>query len=201
MGMDRTIADGLNIALNEADIVAVRFGSNDVPQAEVDLDVLAMSDSKDLPETQVTLVLTPVSRVVASLRMGNWDDADAEVVPLTLAGLPAAVASFGAQPIYGWEFFDADEPEWLDRLSLDVRFASAGDEHHTLELFQEGWGDRHLDLRIWFGEIAVHARDGGTVSLDKVIADCRRWWEAFFAGDRRTMTGRTLPGPPQPEPF
>ncbi|HEU5107658.1 MAG TPA: hypothetical protein VFT95_03695 [Micromonosporaceae bacterium] len=65
------------------------------------------------------LNLDGLRRRAASLRDGWWNDPEAAVLPLTLAGLDAAVRSFGGCPIYGWEFIDPPQ----DSLPVAIRKA------------------------------------------------------------------------------
>src|SRR5262249_19144624 len=109
-------------------------------EATVILEVLTIPEEGPAPDdTTATLILGGVSRVVASLRSGRWNDAEAAVQPLALADLDGIVRSFGGCSIYGWEFVDP-RPEswrdWRDRLSLDAKL-SADAGSHVLELFQE----------------------------------------------------------------
>ena len=60
---------------------------------------------------------------MASLREGRWDDQTVRAVPLTLDVLSSSVRSFGALPIYGWDFVDPPEEQWAhwqDRLSFNA---------------------------------------------------------------------------------
>lgn len=182
--------DGLNVALNEAtwcDLVAVP----DRRRVAVGLNVLTLPAEGPAPEdTAVILLLDGVSRVAASLRHGRWDDASAQVEPLTVPTLTDAVRSFGGQALCGWEFVDppADSwADWRDRLSLDAAL-STEPAPHVLELFQESaMGEpRHLDVRVWFSELQVVRRTGKPVPLTEFVAGGRRWWDALYAGDPRT---------------
>jgi hypothetical protein len=145
-----------------------------------------------------TVVLDGVSRLVGSLRLGRWDQLDAEVVALSVEELSEAVRSFGATPLYGWEFFDTPDESWrrwAGRLSLDVRW-SAVDARHTLRLFKEArqhGEDRHLDLPAWFTTVSVYDADEHEVSLDDFAAGGKRWWDAMYSGDPRTKSSGIVP--------
>ncbi|MHB1987410.1 MAG: hypothetical protein ACYCSF_05430 [Acidimicrobiales bacterium] len=190
MKLSEELRAGLDIALNEADFCDIRINERG---GEVRLLMVVLTLPRDGPapeDTRTVLSCTGVSRIVASLREGRWDDATAEVVPLRLAELPSTVRSFGSQPVYGWEFIDAPasrRPVWRDRASLDFS-VGRGRGEHSIDLFQAsiGEGHRHLDLRIEFDDLAVTDADDRTVPLEDFAAGGRRWWAALEAGDART---------------
>jgi hypothetical protein len=74
------IREGLNTALNEASLISVHV-DRDTRTAWVTLSVLMLPEDDGPPpaDPRVLLRLHPVGRVAASLRGGNWDDADAAV--------------------------------------------------------------------------------------------------------------------------
>ncbi len=182
--------DGLNIALNEATWIGISVDTT-ARRARLLLDVLSLpQDGPAPPECPVVLTLDRVSRIAASLRKGRWDDAEAQVTPLALDDLDAAVRSFGGCPIYGWEFFDPPAESWLhwrERLSLDARLARE-ESPHVIDLFQEGGSaePRHLDLRIWFELLRVTTPDERDIPLSGFIASGVRWWDGLHSGDHRT---------------
>jgi hypothetical protein len=153
-------------------------------------------------ERIVSLSLLEVDRVVASLRDGLWNDPSAYVRPFSLDELDAVVGSFEVQPIYGWRFFDVDAATFDqlgDRISLDISIPK-GRLDHTLDLFQEsGAGPaRHLDLRLWFGDLRARGHDGRALVLDEVAAGASRWWDAMYQGDPRVQGHGIVPAGPWP---
>jgi hypothetical protein len=182
----------LDVALNESSWLGIRVYA-DRREVALGFEVLTLpeGDGGDGSET-LTLRLQGVSRIVASLRSGRWDDADARVETLTLGELRAVVASFHGQPVYGWEFFDLGDDAWAgwrDRVSLDVRFVQR-ESPHSLQLFQEAgpteFGTRHLDFRVWFDRIWAYDQDGVDLDLAEIARGGRRWWDALRRGDERT---------------
>src|SRR5262245_3785484 len=113
-----------DVALNEASLVGLEVEAAE-GWAGLTLSVLSLPpDGGPEPgDPRVQLVLQPLGRIAASLRQGAWDDHDAPVAPLGLEKLHAAVAGFGQQPIYGWEFLDVPDEKtfarWRERLSLE----------------------------------------------------------------------------------
>jgi hypothetical protein len=183
--------EGLNVALNEATWAAISMDTT-ARHARLLLHVLSLppDDVTTAGSSGVVVALNRVSRIAASLRMGSWNDGTAEVVPLDLADLDAAVRSFGGCPIYGWQFIDPPEESWAnwrDRLSVDARL-DREESPHVIDLFQEGGSaqPRHLDLRIWFAQIRIITRDDRDIALPEFIAAGVRWWDGLHSGDPRT---------------
>ncbi len=173
----------------------------------ITLSLLMLPENGPAPEdSRIQVLLHPVGRVAASLRMGRWDDDSATVQPFKLNELLSVVQSFQGLPIYGWEFFDLSEDKfrsWSNRLSLDWDGDPSGMEH-SISLFQEGSvPERILDLRIWFREIEFRSPDGSPVHIQNVISDGKRWWDGLYSGDKRTEGHGIFPGKPdgvQPAP-
>jgi hypothetical protein len=167
------------------------------------LTVLARDETgAETRDPRRTLRLSGVSRLVASYRAGTWDDAEAEVLPLDPDGLRELLRRNGGTPIYGWEFVDHDDrtwPQWRQRLSLDLALGGPGGHHLTL--FQDLQGLAHLDARVWFSDLSVHAGDGRRLDLDAFIADGVRWWDAMYAGERSDLApGIAAVRPEEPKP-
>jgi hypothetical protein len=142
----------------------------------------------------VSLLLSPVGRVVASLREADWADPSAAAVPFQVSELLGVVQSFHGLPVYGWEFFDMHDgalAKWGNRLSLDWTSGDDG-RSHSITLFQEA-GNRILDLIVWFDHLEVRSADGEVIQLDQFVADGKRWWEALYAGDPRTAGRGIVP--------
>jgi hypothetical protein len=189
---------GLGIAFNEATLLGVEV-SPDSSLCGITLAVLTLPESGPAPkDSRLQVLLRPVGRVAASLRMGRWDDDRAPVQQFTLTELLSVVESFKS-PIYGWEFFDLGDDKfksWSNRLSLDWQGDPAGVDH-SISLFQEGSvPERILDLRIWFREIEFRRPDGTPVQIEDVISGGKRWWDALYAGDKRTEGHGIVPGKP-----
>ncbi|WP_069165293.1 hypothetical protein [Nocardia altamirensis] len=190
-GMDTA---GLNVALSEATCLGLEV---DAPagQLRLGLEVLTLPAEQGTPteDSRVKLTFTGVSRVAASLRTQNWDDVDAQVLPLQLDGLDEAIRSFGGGRLHGWEFIDLDDSGWAlwgELLSFDTTI----DDHesaHVMEFSQEeGIDPRELDVRVWFDNVLIHDSNGREISLAEFIAGGKRWWAAHDAGDPRA----TRPG-------
>jgi len=188
MDLSPQLAHDLGIVLNEATLRDIECDLA-LGTARVVLDVLTLPEVGPVPvDRALELRLAPVGRVVASLRAGLWNQPDAPVLPMTLGTLGEAVRSFGGRAVYGWEFFDLHptEPEpWMNHLSFDWQ-GDASAMAHSLTLFQEGDGDRHLDLRLWFRDLELWSLAGVPLNTDDVVDNGRRFWDALYAKDPRT---------------
>jgi len=197
---------GLGVAFNEATLLGVEV-SPGRSLCGITLSLLTLPESGPAPDdSRIQVLLHPVGRVAASLRMGRWDDDSAAVQPFELTNLLSVVQSFKGLPIYGWEFFDLSEDKfrsWSNRLSLDWHGDPAG-MAHSVFLFQEGSvPERILDLRIWFREIEFRRPDGTPVDIENILSGGKRWWDGLYAGDKRTEGHGVFPVKPvgeQPDP-
>lgn len=190
---------GLGTALNEAALLGVEFD----PARRRTVVTFGTPALASGSVRRLQFVLAPTGRIAASLRLGAWNDAGAAVEPFPLDRLAAVVASFGGEPIYGWDFFDVrdDEPVFRDRLSLDWQADERDGRAHTLTLFQEGT-DRHLDLRIWFDHAEIRDATGRIVEPDQLIEQGNRFWAGVHAGDPRAAAHGITPvatKPPSPQ--
>jgi hypothetical protein len=185
---------GLSVALNEATLLGVEIDT-DRKLAAATFSVMTLPEAGLPPhDSRVQFIFSPLGRVAASLRLGRWNDSEAEVVPFQIDGLLSVVKGFGGLPIYGWEFFDVHEKDfvrWSDRLSFDYRGGTEGLEHSIL-LFQEGH-DRHLDLCLWFDTFEIRDPEGKEISMVDFIVGGKRWWDGLYSGDERTSNSGIIP--------
>ena len=193
-----SMAAGIGVALNEADLLNVEYDQDrNIVEATFSLLTLPPDESPPPPDPRRRLILTKVGRIAAALREAHWDDLTAQPIAFEVHELSSIVKSFGGQPVYGWEFINSEDPSfenWRDRLSLDWRVPD-GSLDNRMAIFQEGMRlDRHLDLWIWFSDLEVQGPDGDAIPLQDFIAGGRRWWDGLYAGDPRTRTRRKPPG-------
>jgi hypothetical protein len=188
----------LNVALNEATLLGFEVDA-DRRLGGATFSVLTLPVTGPTPDdARIQLLFSPVGRVAASLRLGRWNDPNAELVPFELAQLLREVQNFGGLPIYGWEFFDVHEEElarWDGRVSLDWRSGSDG-TFHSIRVFQEHPANRYLSLIVWFDKLSARHPDGTAISLKEFTSGGRRWWDALYAGDARTAGRGINPLPP-----
>jgi hypothetical protein len=111
MDISSDLRDGVNRALNEADLLDVRV-AEDGSEATIVVRVLTLPPNGPEPEDRVRhLRCQPIGRLAASLRLGAWNDGKAAIEPLTLDQFCVVVASRVSQ-LYGWEFLDPPEESW-----------------------------------------------------------------------------------------
>jgi hypothetical protein len=192
MAADSPSPYDLGVALNEANWRGLHLDEQ-TQQVQFLMRVLSLPEGGGgTGFLDVALILDGVSRIVAWLRRGRWDDENAAIIPLTGDEIGKAVAAFGGKDIYGGDFFDAEKSgwgRWSDRLSLDLRWGS-GDASSSIWLFQEGFLDGHdriLDFGAWYEALTVRsATDRRLIPLDEFAAGGQRWWDAATADDERT---------------
>ncbi|MEV4412333.1 hypothetical protein [Catellatospora sp. NPDC049609] len=206
---DRSPLEGCNVALNESDVVGLRV---DWPSRTVRLllHVLALPEHGPVdPDTRRALVFTGVRLVRVLLRADrsfSRDYGNAIDLPDAEAA-DAFLASVGwSNPMYGWSFLNDPQltQDWPERLSLTLD-AGAGPAAHTLYWFcecgrDEPGGDAAYCIEgdIHFERLAVERADGSPVPLTSFIADGRRWWHGFGAGDPRVSGEAQQSQPPSP---
>lgn len=182
---------GLGIGLNESTLLGLEVDA-EKRIAAATFAVLTLPDRGDPPEdTRVQFIFSPVGRVVASLRLGRWDDLTAKVIDFPIEELLQVTQTFGGLPIYSWEFFDVHDKDfsrWANRLSLDWQRGTDG-RSHSITLFQEG-NDRHLDVCLWFDDLAIRDAGGQSIGLDDFIAGGRRRWDGLYSGRQSEIGAR-----------
>lgn len=185
-------AAGLNTALSEATCLGIEVDPAEA-RLRIPLEVLTKPvDGSPVAGHRITLVLTGVGRIAASLRFHWWTILEPEqtVLPLTLDGLDEAVKTFGGGSLHGWEFIDPPESSWAkwgELLSFDTSLGGAP-ANHVLELSQEeGSNNRELDVRMWFSGIDVETSDDRSIHLADFISGGERWWQAHRSGDPETI--------------
>ncbi len=170
----------LNTAFDEAALYGAEFDAS-TRRLGLTLGVVSLNPDGTVPDDRrVVVILSPVGRLWASLRNSRWDDDAAEAIPFTSDQLLETVQSFQALSIYGREFFDCEVSSvarWQNRLSLNFENGTDG-RYHTLNLFQDG-GNRILDLRIWFDDIAFFTPGYQPISFEDFIAASARAWDAL----------------------
>jgi hypothetical protein len=195
----------LEMALNEATVAGLRAE----PDAAVSLllHVLALpEEGPPDPDTRRALVFSGVSRVRVLLRHDEPGEVDYGPA-LPLADL-AAVEEFFASlsrtgDLYGWEFLDAPDlvADWPAEVSLDLLLGPAVAGTHSLYWFNEcgaPGGSFCVEGLVEFTDMSARHADGAALAIEDFVADGRRWWQAFRAGDPRVAPAaqRARPAPP-----
>ena len=190
MKIDAKTAAGIGTALNEATFLGAEHDpARNLVVTTFSVLTLPPDGGPEPKDRRRQIALTQVGRIAAALRDSRWDDEEAKPIPFAVSELLPVVRSFGGQPVYGWEFINADDPayaRWESRLSLDYH-SSAGSLDNCIHLFQEGVApDRHLELWIWFTGIQIRDALGNPIELPDFIAGGQRWWDALHSRDPRT---------------
>lgn len=189
MTLDKDKIAGLNVALNEATLIALDF---EVVRrrASVTLELLSLPPTETATvKRAVELLLFPIGRLLVSL------SEEGTAGKVTIQTVSALVESFRGQAIYGWEFIDPpnlDMARLQNPLSLDYRTGEVVGSTHVIHLFQDSKG-RQLDILMWFDDLCVKGIDGPEIAVEEVIAGGKRYWDAVFAGDSRTREGGIEP--------
>jgi hypothetical protein len=199
------VPDGLEAALDEATVVGLRAEPDDA--VSLLLHVLALPEAGPPdPDTRRALVLSGVSRVRVLLRRDEPGQVDyGPALPLRdLAVVEEFFASLTRTgDLYGGEYLDAPDlcADWPPEVSLDLRHGSAGPETRSLYWFNEcATADDTFCIEgvVEFSVAAIRRADGKTLPIEDFVADGRRWWHAFRAGDPRVSTAAQQTLPPSP---
>lgn len=188
MILDNDKIGGLNVAFNEATLIALNF---DLVRnrASATLELLGLPPTAAvMAKTIVELSLFPVGRIIVSLSEGG------KAKQVKLQTVSTLVESFHGRPIYGWEFIDPPNLNMAglqNSLSLDYRPGDAGNAH-VIHLFQES-KERQLDVLMWFDDLRFDSTDGREIPIDEVITAGKGYWDAVFAGDPRARGGGIEP--------
>jgi len=192
-------AQAIGVALNEASLLGMEWAAEQSVLWST-FSVLTLPETGPEPEDRrVVLSFENVGRVAMSCREGRWDDYEAEVIKFKVDEILETIQSFGGQPIYGWEFINAEEKElkkWEDKLSLEI-LNSSGSTANRISLFQEGATEKkHLDIWIWFESLRVLNPQKEEISIEDFSEGGKRWWDALHTGDPRTGNHGIIPGKP-----
>lgn len=194
MKLTADIINGLDTAFNEADVLGVEFDEKRNLIGCTFRPIMLDKDGHVPEDRRVQVILKPVGRLVASLRLGNWNDEHAAVEKFEPGQLLEKVQSFGGH-IYGAEFFncgDARFESWKGRLSFDWTSTATTGFANTLDIFQQGL-ERHLDIRIWFDELSIFNAKREPIEIHEFIASGQRGWDAIYSGNPKTHTFGVIP--------
>ncbi|MEU0561414.1 hypothetical protein [Dactylosporangium sp. NPDC006015] len=203
---------GLEVALNEADVLGLRVSPVD-DAAELLLHVCAQSEqTAPDPDPRRVLRLLGATRIRVLLREdphGGYGP----MIPLTgLDDVEAFYAALGGwYSMYGWEFLDrpARTAGWPAEPSLTVDLRP-GPPPHTLFWFTEGWkageGTGYcIEGTVEFAGLEVTRADGTPVPVEEFTADARHYWDVLFgrrgAPPQAQVAPAAAPSWRQPVPF
>lgn len=186
------LREGLDVALNEADMLGLRLGpSGRWCDLLIHVSALPMAGPLD-PDARRILRLMAPTQVKVLLRTARWPSSDYGA-PIPLAGLGAVEDFFASLEwsgqMYGWRFLDDPSltRDWPDQVSLSIDLGH-GVATHSLYWFNEcGRGETscHLEGSVTFQDLEVLRADETPIPLTEFIADGRRQWQAFTDHDDR----------------
>jgi hypothetical protein len=195
--------EGVDAALNEADVLGVRLESSGA-WCDLLLHVLALPEAGPIdPDARRVLRLTSPTRVAVLLR-------EERVVPrenrepgigygpvIPLAGMAAAEEFFASLTwsgsMYGWKFLDDPSltRDWPagPSLAIDIR---PGPGSHSLYWFNECGTTGHgepaaycIEGTVTFEDLAVLRADGTPEPISEFVAGADRYWRALHGRDER----------------
>lgn len=176
--------NGLDEALNEATLIGIEFDKRKEIVAAT-FSMLAVDENGKVPQdSRLQFIFQPVGKLIASYRLGNWDDEQASILKFDAEEISKKVEEFGQQPIYGWEFIDCKNQSnnnWMNRLSFQYESQQTHGRLHTFDLFQEG-DNKHIDIKIWFDELKIYNPENQLVDLQTVINNGKRAWDGIYNG-------------------
>lgn len=187
---------GIDVALNEADVLGVRLDQAGA-WCDLFLHVLALPEAGPLDrDARRILRLTMPGQVRVLLRPDRVEpDGYGPVIPLS--GLDAVEDFFASLSwsgaMYGWKFLDDPSltRDWPARPSLTVQIRP-GQAPHSLYWFNE-CGRTEADASaayciegtVTFQDLEVMRADASPQQLDEFIADGQRHWQALHHRDPR----------------
>lgn len=192
MRWDDETKEGMNVALNEAEVLGLRLEASG-GWCDLLLHVVALPEHGPIdPDRRRILRLRAPARVAVLLRPDQtattgYGDA------LSLASLDEVETFFAgltrSDAMYGWSFLDDPDrtTDWPDAPSLLVQVRET-DAAHSLFWFTEC--GRHdaaycLEGTVTFDDLEVLRADEAPVPLEEFIADGARYWQALHARDDR----------------
>ena len=195
--ISRDLAKRLGVALNEASWIDAKL---EVEKATIKcaFEVLTVEKDGKVPDDTVVIVtFSPVGRIIASLRVGSYENKQQSVQQLLPSQLAKTLRTFKDHFIYGWEFINRGDKaikDWSNKLSFDQKFESQNGFSNTIYLFQDEGITRQLNVRIWFDELSLHDRKGNPIDMELFLENGKRAWEKIFAGDNETRGFGIVPG-------
>lgn len=193
--------EGLEMALNESDVVGIRLDPSE-RYVDVLLHVLSLPVSGPLPKDgRRVLRLTAPSELRFLLRTGPVGEQPSDHPAVPLPDLTAVERFFDSLAwggsIYGWRFFDDSEltSDWPVKPSLTVQLRDTP-ALHSFYWFNECGVEQGVETTsyciegtIAFDDLLVLDASGNEISTETFIADGVRHWEALYVHDARLSTG------------
>jgi hypothetical protein len=192
MKITHEVKKAFDIALNEATIHGVEF-IKEQRTVGCTFGLVSMNeDGKISEDNRLLFILKPIGRIAASLTHKITEKSSETVEKFESDKLFEKVKEFGNQPIYGWDFINSGDEafeKWSNKLSFDFNYMDKNGLTNTLDLFQEGYGESSIDIRVWFDNIEIFTPSYKSVSIDTFLNNGKRGWDAIYSDDE-TMTAK-----------
>ena len=192
MKWDEQAREGMDVALNEAEVLGLRLGESGA-WCDLLVHVVALPEHGPLgSDRRRILRLLEPGHVTVLLRTDQAETSGyGDAIPLaSLEEVEAFFASLTrSDTMYGWSFLDHPAPpsDWPAEPSLTVKLRG-DDAPHSLYWFNEcGRDDAAYCIEgvVTFDDIEVLRADGTPEPLDEFVADGARYWQALNANDER----------------
>lgn len=175
------IKDGLNLALNEANIVGLDF-DKELKTVYLTLYPIAIQQDGTIPDdNRFLFAFRNVGRLASSLTL----DTDKVAIKFNPNELANHMNEFKNESLYGWEFIDNDEElifkQWKENMSFDTIINADFEKQHTIDLFQEDkYSKKTIDIRIWFDTIEIFDSNLKPFDTQTFIDNGKRGWDKLY---------------------
>ena len=176
----------LNTIFNVATLLGAEYAENKSIIGITLLPIILDTNGKIPADPRISVIFLNVSRVIASLRRGAWNDQEAEIKKFNISDLLKVVQSFGGGAIYGSNFIDNNKDNfnwWSKNPSFDLINENMKESKHTMDLFQEEGRNRHLDVKIWFDDLKIFNANKREVAIEDLFEAGKRAWDGISRGD------------------
>ena len=179
--INQDIKDGLNYALNEANIIGLDF-DEERKNVYVTIYPIAIQQDGNIPnDNRFLLTFRNVSRLAASLTLDN----NTQAIKFEPNQLSDKMNEYKNEQLYGWEFIDNGEAiynDWKNNKSFDLVINNNYDRQHTIDLFQEDkYSKKAIDVRIWFESIDIFDSNLKPFEIQTFIDNGKRGWDKLYS--------------------
>jgi hypothetical protein len=178
--ISQNIKEGLNQALNEAEILGLDF--NEARKTVyITFYPIAIQQNGQIPfDNRILFAFKNIGRIASSLTLNTGEPA----IPFNPCQLASKIDEYKNASIYGWEFIDNKEGffnEWRDNKSFDLIIDNDFNSQHTIDLFQEDkFSNKSIDIRIWFDYIEIFDSGLNAVDIQLFIDNGKRGWNKLY---------------------
>ena len=180
------IKDGLNLALNEANIIGLDFDEKQKVVYVTFYPIAIQQDGTPPSDNRFLFAFKNVGRLASSLTLNK----DAKAIQFEPKQLANKISEYKNEQIYGWEFIDNGDlifKEWEDNKSFDLIINNDFVKQHTIDLFQEDkYSTKSIDIRIWFDIIEIFDSNLKSFDIQTFIDNGKRGWDKLYESGWKT---------------